>query len=306
MSDLYVWRYNLKSVGQLNSVANRLEHSGALIRVNEGYGCIHPWPELGDAPIEEQLKRLQKGETSPLISQAKFCAGRDGEARRAGKSLFETPVPESHWLVLPGDDPAEARAQGFSIAKIKVGSDLGNVIRKIMVWSAAGFRLRLDANEVLSLPTFLDFWSSLKPVRNSIDWVEDPTPWHRGQWSVLREAAVPLAVDRDVETRFESGDTAVVKPAVSSWLPPQEERFLVTSYMDHAIGQAWAAAEGARLAQVPEGTKMLEAGLLTHRCFEADEFFERVSVKECRYQSSGGIGLGFDDLLEKLPWKRLD
>ena len=123
---------------------------------------------------------------------------------------------------------------------------------------------------------------------------------------MLREAAVPLAVDRDVETRFESGDTAVVKPAVSSWLPPQEERFFVTSYMDHAIGQAWAAAEGARLAQVPEGTKMLEAGLLTHRCFEADEFFERVSVKECRYQSSGGIGLGFDDLLEKLPWKRLD
>ena len=76
--------------------------------------------------------------------------------------------------------------------------------------------------------------------------------------------------------------------------------------MDHAVGQAWAAAEAARLAQGPDGARMYESGLLTHRCFDSDEFFERVSVKECRYQSNGGTGLGFDDLLEGLPWKRLD
>jgi O-succinylbenzoate synthase len=306
MSDIYVWHYMLKSGGSLNAASMRSDHPGALIRVGDGFACLHPWPELGDLTLAEHLLLLKTGGSSPLVSQALRCAAIDGEARRAGKSLFDTPVPESHWLVLPGDEPDNARKEGFSIAKIKVGQELAEVVEQVMLWVGSGFRIRLDANERLSMPAFLEFWASLKSVETSIDCIEDPTPWNRKQWSVLHESAIPLAVDRDLRRRFESGYTAVVKPAVSNWIPPESETFFVTSYMDHGVGQAWAAVEAARLASSSRGAQMRVGGLLTHRCFEPDDFFDRWSVKGCRLQSPGGTGLGFDDLLEGLPWKRLD
>ena len=306
MSDIYVWHYTLKSGGSLNAASMRSDHPGALIRVGDGFACLHPWPELGDPTLADHLLLLKNGGSSPLVSQALRCAAIDGEARRAGRSLFDGPVPESHWLVLPGDEPDEARKEGFSIAKIKVGQELAEAVERVMLWAGSGFRIRLDVNESLSMPAFLEFWASLRAVETSIDCIEDPTPWNRKQWSVLHESAIPVAVDRDLRTRFESGYTAVVKPAVSNWIPPESETFFVTSYMDHGVGQAWAAVEAARLASSSRGRQMREGGLLTHRCFESDDFFDRWSVKDCRLQSPGGTGLGFDDLLEGLPWKRLD
>lgn len=306
MSDIYVWHYTLKSRASLNAASRRSKHPGALIRVGDGFACLHPWPELGDLPLADQLLLLKNGGSSPLVSQVLRCAAADGEARRAARSLFDTPVPESHWLVLPGDEPDKARAKGFSVAKIKVGQELSEVVGQVMLWAGSGFRIRLDANERLSMSAFLEFWASLKSVEGSIDCIEDPTPWNREQWSFLHESAIPVAVDRDLEARFESGYTAVVKPAVTNWIPPEGETFFVTSYMDHGVGQAWAAAEALRLASSSQGMQMREGGLLTHRCFETDDFFDRLSVKGCRLQSPGGTGLGFDDLLEALPWKRLD
>ena len=46
-------------------------------------------------------------------------------------------------------------------------------------------------------------------------------------------------------------------------------------------------------------------GLQTHGLFEADQFTERLGVAGPTFTAPGGAGLGFDDLLEKLPWKRL-
>ena len=38
---------------------------------------------------------------------------------------------------------------------------------------------------------------------------------------------------------------------------------------------------------------------------EENEFSERLGQVGPKFRSPGGTGLGFDDLLEKLPWKRL-
>ena len=53
-------RYRLRSRGFLNAISNRREFEGALIEIDSGYGCIHPWPELGDPPLEKCLAERKK------------------------------------------------------------------------------------------------------------------------------------------------------------------------------------------------------------------------------------------------------
>src|SRR4051794_37924762 len=90
--------YTLYSRGALNAVSVRREFHGALIMVDEGVGCVHPWPEFGDAPIEEQLNILRAGGTSRVIQCALRMAQADGKARRGGISLFNNlKTPPCHW-----------------------------------------------------------------------------------------------------------------------------------------------------------------------------------------------------------------
>ena len=55
---IHVWRYVLKSRTELNAVSERTEFEGALIRIGDGFGCLHPWPELGDPGLEDLLEEL--------------------------------------------------------------------------------------------------------------------------------------------------------------------------------------------------------------------------------------------------------
>ncbi len=304
MNSIYTWRYTLKSAQSLNSRSGRREHEGALIRVGDGYGCIHPWPELGDAPLDAQLERLAHGGSTPLVDAALECADIDGAYRRAGHSIYQDEIPPSHWLVLAGDDPESAKAQGFRIAKIKGSPDLDTVRKTMRLWLDAGFQVNLDFNESLPPGEFLAFWESLDEAdRDAILMVEDPEQWTEDGWMDLREAKVPVAVDRDLIARYRLGDIYVMKPNYLSEFPNYQSRFAVTSYMDHAIGQMFA---GMVASHHSKNEKLVSCGLLTHRCFEKDAFFEQIQTDGPCLLPVEGTGLGFDDLLEKLPWKRIN
>jgi len=305
MSPIYIWRYTLRSAAALNAKSERREHEGALLRVGSGYGCLHPWPELGDLSIDEQLAHIVHGGSTPLIDGALRCAEADGRARAEGRSLFTDSIPESHWLALPGDKQEEAKAAGFDRVKLKIGRDRRGELALAREWGEAGFQLRFDANESLGEESFLVFWAALGALREQVELVEDAIVWEERAWKRVREAGVPLAVDREAESRFEVGDVAVIKPANSAWTPQHPAPYLVTSYMDHALGQIWAAAEASRLLAGPDGGRMLTCGLMTHRCFDPDPFFEQIRCEGSRLVAPAGTGLGFDDLLEGLPWKRL-
>ena len=145
-----------------------------------------------------------------------------------------------------------------------------------------------------------------------IDFVEDPIPWDPGAWNRLREAhGIPLAADRDLETRADEADWLVVKPAVINSVVPGEIahakglRLVFTSYLDHAVGQLYAAWRAAECAPI-FGPQLGACGLLTHGCFEPDPFFEQLECEGSRLVPPHGTGLGFDDLLEALPWKPLN
>ena len=77
---IHIHRYTLRSGAALNSASVRREFPGALIRVDDGFAAVHPWPEFGDAELEVQLQTLAQGGTTPLLERALHCAALDGEA----------------------------------------------------------------------------------------------------------------------------------------------------------------------------------------------------------------------------------
>jgi len=262
--DLWVWRYTLTPRRRLSAVARPGAREGALIRFADGFADVHPWPELGDATLEEQLAHI---ETSPALHHARV----DGEARARGLSFFEgSATPESHW---PGDDPPE----GFDTVKLK---GIASIPPRV--------RLRIDFNATLTPEEFVRIAETLPEER--VDFIEDPCP----DLSNLR-TGLRIARDR----AHGAADVLIHKPALSAMFPAFDGEVVVTSYMDHPVGQFHAAYVAATNRVSPR------CGLFTHVLFENNEFIEAIRADGARLLPPEGTGIGFDDLLERLPWQRL-
>lgn len=282
---MWIWRYTLIPRRALSPLAGWRPREGALLRDGDGFADVHPWPELGDAPLEEQLAKLARGESTPLTRRSLAMARIDGAARAQGVSLFEgLTIPPSHW---PGADPPP----GFDTVKLKGIDRL-----------PAGVRLRIDFNRSLSAEAFLMIAEGLPAER--IDFIEDPCEYDPAVWAALREqTGLRLALDRPSESvppgspPLSSVDVLVIKPAIED-VPGDRREIVITSYMDHPVGQFHAAYVAATR---PPAT----CGLFTHVLYEADEFIERIRGEGARLLPPEGTGIGFDDLLQRLPWKRL-
>jgi O-succinylbenzoate synthase len=260
----WIWRYTLKPRRRLSALAVPGARKGALLRASDGFADIHPWPELGDAPLDEQLKRV---ETLPAMHYARI----DGEARRRGVSLFEgLTIPESHW---PGDDPPD----GFDTVKLKGVSSIPPDVR-----------LRIDFNATLTPDEFARVAETLP--RERVDFIEDPC-------ADLSDLRTDLRIARD--RSHGPADVLIHKPALSTELPIFDGEIVVTSYMDHPIGQFHAAYVAAT------HNVSARCGLFTHVLFEPNEFIEAIRTDGARLLPPEGTGIGFDDLLERLPWQRL-
>jgi o-succinylbenzoate synthase len=276
--DCFFWPYELTPRRRLSAIAAEGVRRGALIRVGDGFADVHPWPELGDAPLDAQLASIAAGAPLPLARRSLALASLDGEARRASRSLFDgLTIPPSHW---PGADPPDS----FEVAKLKSMEAIPERVR-----------LRIDFNATLTPAGFLRIAETLP--RERVDFVEDPCPYDAAIWRELRSRGrLRLALDRGVA---EDGvDVLVVKPAVQE-MPSTSREVVVTSYMDHAVGQMFAAyvAAAHRVSSV--------CGLFTHVLYERDAFFDRIAADGPRLRAPAGTGIGFDDLLEGLPWRRI-
>jgi len=141
----------------LNSRSHTTTHEGALIRVEEegvsGFGCLHPWVELGDASLDELIQQLSHGAVSRQVKCALHCTDLDRAARKAKVNLFDDlQVPDSHATIVGGvDRVALAVKEGFDTIKMKLGRDVLaaiKLVREVYVEFPA-LRLRFDFNGVL-------------------------------------------------------------------------------------------------------------------------------------------------------------
>ena len=310
-------RYRLKARGFLNSISNRSSFEGALIQIDGGYGCLHPWPELGDPTLEKCLADLAGARRWPIVRRAIRCAEYDREARAFENSLFEEmEVPVSHATLAKADAAEVARAveAGFTTVKLKAGRDLSAEMKflEAMALEFPALQWRLDFNEALSSEQAAEFLLALsEKTRGTIDFVEDPCPFSEASWAELRRKThVKLAVDREATSQSAAAQIMVIKPAVDEPFLLGEaaiahsQRVVMTSYMDHPVGQAFAAWEAARLElQFPGLVGM--CGLQTHHLFEPNEFAEALGPWSPAFKVPDGLGLGFDDLLAAQPWTRL-
>jgi len=310
-------RYRLMARGFLNAVSGRREFDGVLIRMGEGYGCIHPWPELGDPPLEKCLEDLAGARRWPIVRRAIRCAEYDAAARGREESLFEEmEVPGSH-ATLPAADVAlaeQAIEAGFTHLKMKCGRDAGKERGCIEAVAEAHpeVKWRLDFNESLDPASVVEWVGGLgEAARRTLDFLEDPCAFSESGWEKLyRELRVPLAVDREAAPNRKAAQVCVIKPAVDEpWLLAEAalthgQRLVVTSYMDHPFGQAFAAWEAARLGLQFPGQPGV-CGLRTDVLFSPDAFTEMMGDWSPEFTPPPGTGLGFDDLLDALPWTRL-
>ena len=79
---MWIWRYSLKPRRALSALAGAAPRQGALLRAGDGFADMHPWPELGDAPLDEQLALLARGETTPLTRRSTSSSRGSPAARR--------------------------------------------------------------------------------------------------------------------------------------------------------------------------------------------------------------------------------
>jgi O-succinylbenzoate synthase len=280
LPDFHYWRYELTPKRPLSAIAAAGPRRGALIRVDGGFADIHPWPELGDDVLEIQMERLARGQTTPLTEASLAFAAIDAAARRDDRSLFDgLTIPPSHW---PGPDPPD----GFDTVKLKSIDRIPDRVR-----------LRIDFNARLSSEEFVRIAATLP--RERIDFIEDPCPYDAATWRDLRKrTGLRLAFDRAGRVMPSDDTILIIKPALQE-IPCTDAEVVVTSYMDHPIGQLCAAyaAATARITST--------CGLITHVLYESDPFIERMRIDGTRLVPPGGSGWGFDDLLEKLPWRKL-
>ena len=315
--DIWISPYRLRSNGFLNAVSARREFEGALIRVGDGYGCIHPWPELGDPSLDKCLEDLRGRRFWPIVRRAMRCAEFDNAARTAEESLFEEmEIPRSHATLAQGDakEVAAAVEAGFDTVKLKMGRDLAKESGFLidMMVAHPTLKWRLDFNESLVPAQADEFLAGLSAgQRMALDFVEDICPFSESVWSGLwKTYRVRLAVDKESGPQQKAAQVTVVKPAVDEPFLLSEaaamngQAVVMTSYMDHPFGQAFAAWEAARTELLFPGL-IKTCGLQTHHLFEKDAFTEELGDWKPEFKVSDGTGLGFDDQLAQLSWIKL-
>jgi len=326
------YSYQLFPKGKLGSKAvNAPFRQGALLRITfsngkAGYSDCFPWPELGDVPLATQLCFLKEGKLTTLTERSLEFAKIDAEARSEGKSLFKDAVfPQNHFLVTDYRLLDEGRLKalsedGFSLLKVKVGSQPIQEAEKIKelfpLLKELSIQLRLDFNSSLTPEQVEEFLELLGPASLQIDFIEDPTGYHPEVWKSLQEKwNIRLAIDRiDPEQISQLDPTSfsvlVVKPAIQDWkkmasiAKQMGVSLVVTSYLDHPIGQLYATWVAVQLHADPH-IQLEPCGLISQIAYEPNAFSVLLATKKNRLELPLDLGIGFSSVLEGLKWEEL-
>lgn len=283
--------YTLEGIGAFPS------RQGALLEftfedLSKGYADCHPWTELGDVPIEQQISQLREGRLTPLTARSLDFAMLDAYGRTQKKNLLaDVTIPESHYLATTAQVP-----EGFSVIKCKNPKVCMELLPKLQDHQ----KIRMDFNFKLTLGQLIEFIGKVKPYVEKFDYIEDPFTFNLDTWTAFSwQFKIPFALDRAKEN--ECYPTRVMKPAID---PPKvhEEgvRYIYTSYLDHPLGQVSALFAACKAGSQEVG------GFASHLIYKENEFSDQFKMDGARLVvSTEGYGFGFDDSLQNLNWRML-
>jgi len=321
--------YQLFPKSVINSKIKIKYRLGALLRVRfedgaVGYADLCPFAEMGDQPLELELKNLLQSKPSPLTARSLNVARLDATARAEKRSLFNPKIRvKNHFLIndLGGFDQNRIDAlekMGYNEFKIKIGRDLAVETEKLHnLCDRLGHasRLRLDFNFTLTREKFLQWFDKTQSwLRSRLEYVEDPFAYNGKEWREVNERwNITLALDfAPIETKLkaEGAQVVVIKPAVEDdqkilkSIVSSPKRVVYTHYMDFPLGQMAALVSAEHAMQNYSG-KILSCGLQHHDIYEGFVFQSAIKYDGPFIVPPEGHGLGFDALLDKQKWIEL-
>ena len=201
--------------------------------------------------------------------------------------------------------------RGVRVGKIQVVPKLAATVARLtnLASMVPDWKWRVDFNCTLTLDSALKFWDMLSDsMKERIDFVEDPCYYDVETWQKLQDAGMPLGYDTPMQESSIPARTSkpmmrLVKPArhhSTSGLP------VFTTYLDHPLGQCWAAYNAAKFYTGKPAEEVPLCGLVTHHVYRPNTFSEELGMDITpEFRVPKGTGLGFDSLLKSLPWKKL-
>lgn len=320
------WKYSLRPKHRVGAMSSSQPREGALFRIKwpyefQGYADCFPWPELGDLTLDEQIQGLKAGRISKLFEQTMWLARRDAVARSGSLNLMKNQMRvRNHFLISNPEAASDAtltaaQKAGYTSAKLKCGVNLDQEIEIAnRLLRVHRFSIRLDFNS-RSTPAELNHFINTLPqgLRSKIEYVEDPFPYDPALWAAANQL-VPLALDLE-EDRVDwskiSGPAPfkvlILKPSRQDVAASMERihkhrlKFVITSSLDHPVGQLHAAALGSEFKRLYPNT-ILDGGCFSHNEYEPDIFSRQLPAMGPFFNELPGHGIGFDETLKSLPW----
>lgn len=321
--------YFLQPIQSLNAVSAATARQGFLIKIEDpngavGYADLHPWVELGDSPLSSQIEDMRLGKISSQLCQTLCLAQKDAHARLKKQSLFhDLPSIKNNFLisniaVVDSSSLKQIQDQGFDILKIKVGRDFKKEMARLNDIARAGFKMRLDFNASVSWFEFQMFFAGLDDATlENIQYVEDPCVYDVKIWGEAQKI-VKIAMDNQFSkyamsrvsenSQGPAFDVLILKPAKMkiedsiNLCRKFNLQTTVTSYMDHPVGVLHSLAVAMQVKK-SLGDQALEAGCYTHHLYQENQFSEEINIQNANIIPPQGFGIGFDKILEALPWQ---
>lgn len=312
LDKIYYYTYTLESANTLNSVSNKKLFTGALLRNETGYSCIHPWEEFGDLPLNKQLESISNNHPTDLAKIALNFLEIDSSARKNNLLLFEKEsYLDSHRLV--SDIKDLEHLQEFPLIKVKIGKDvnLESLLINNYIKNSPNTKIRLDCNGVFTYDSFCDFFDLFSDdTKLAIDFIEDPIKYMADSWSKLKNK-VRLAYDFYSSSLVDKNyQVRIIKPSAVFYNDIFTKEILnnteicITTTLGHPLSvchAAWVQNQSKKMYS----SSILAGGITSFTSFKKDSFSEIIWGLNDNFIIPDGTGFGFNGLLDGLNWKKL-
>ena len=283
-----------------------------------GHADLHPWPEKGEQPLKFHLEKLRTQEWTNLTLRAKETARWEALARAKKCSLLSgLKIPLSHYLIYDIDlvTPeliGQLVNQGFDTFKVKLKiplkeqsqkwTNLVNIFNSKIKW-------RVDFQNNMTIHQWNEWKKEFLPFKilQQVDFVEAPFHYNERIW--IQNNSIPLALDVWSKKSQSLPVKALIwKPArksqkqlLKNWSSNLCKRVIFTHSLAHPIDQLATAFYASHFYKTHP--RAFETCALTQiGIYEKHDFSLNNKGPALIYPQ--GPGYGFDELLNKLPWKK--